>query len=100
MTPFTGESTDSEADLVENDSSPTASPTGFKSYIATVNRKSGTIASDGVYDVPYDCLPNFKKRETWFGNKRNAGKASTMKGSPKVLKRCAPYTAENMRTVG
>ena len=99
MTPFTGESTDSEAEMIENDSSPAASPTGFKSYISNGNRKTATLSSDSLYDLPYDCLPNAKKKESWFTQKLNTGKASTLIRSPKLLKKCAPYTEENMRKV-
>lgn len=98
VTPFTGESTDSEADLADTES-PASSPSAFKSYIQNENRKTATLASEPAYDVPYDCLNNVKKRESWFTLKRTPAKANTMSKSPKVLKRCAPYTAENMRTV-
>ena len=99
MTPFTGESTDSEAEIIDSDSSPKASPSGFKSYIQDENKKTSTLLSERIYDQPFDCLPNVKRKETWFTNRLSLGKTSTMKASPKLLKKCAPYTEENMRTV-
>jgi len=97
VTPFTGESTDSEADGVDSDPSPTASPSGFKSYISNGDAKSTTLSSETLYDLPYDCLPNAKKKEFLFTHKKTAGNTSTLKRSPKILRKCAPYTEENMR---
>ena len=102
MTPFTGESTDSEADLADVESpvgSPTQSST-FKSYISDTKSKSTTLSSESIYDMPYDNVTKAKHRETWFISKQSSTKNSTMSRSPKILRKCAPYTAENMRTVG
>ncbi|XP_065062028.1 pleckstrin homology domain-containing family H member 2-like [Rhopilema esculentum] len=100
MTPFTGESTDSEADLADVESpagSPTQSST-FKSYISDTKSKSSTLSSESIYDLPYDSVTKAKHRETWFITKQSSAKNSTMSRSPKILRKCAPYTAENMRT--
>ena len=99
MTPFSGESTDSEADIAEsegaNDSSQSRSR--FKSYID----EADTMKSDHTYDLPYDSVigkktPETKRKGTLFSNKNKTG---TMSRGQKLLKTCAPYTAEHMRTV-
>ena len=99
MTPFSGESTDSEADIadseVANDSSQSRSR--FKSYID----EADTMKSDHTYDLPYDSVigkktPETKRKGTLFSNKNKTG---TMSRGQKLLKTCAPYTAEHMRTV-
>ena len=99
MTPFSGESTDSEADIADsemtNDSSQSRSR--FKSYID----EADTMKSDHTYDLPYDSVigkktPETKRKGTLFSNKN---KTVTMSRGQKLLKTCAPYTAEHMRTV-
>lgn len=99
MTPFSGESTDSEADIADteatNDSS--QSHSRFKSYID----EADTMKSDHTYDLPYDSVigkktPEPKRKGTLFSNKTKTG---TMSKGQKLLKTCAPYTAEHMRTV-
>eukprot|EP00794_Sanderia_malayensis_P020288 gene20287-22274_t len=94
--PFSGDSTDSEAEMIDSEQIRNTPPSGFTSYLPTDTIDTASSGDSSIYNLPYDSVDDTKPKQTIPTVVQKSNTPDPV--NKNVLKTCAPYTAQNMRT--